>query len=455
MNTAPTRTAGEVLELLQALIRNRCVNDGSPGSGHEERSVNTLESYFGRPGVVVEPAPGRQSVVYRVAGTDPGAPALLLMGHLDVVPVTESGWTVDPFGGEVIDGMVWGRGAVDMLNLTASMAVAFKPYLTGQRRPPAGDLIYLAVADEEQGGGLGAEWLMKNRPNLVECDYVLTEIAYPSVHHSDQPTVHPVKVAEKGPCWKILKGTGTPSHGSQPYETDNAVVKVAEAIVAITRTGSPVELTSEWRSFVEGIGWDPGHVSALLDPDRIDNEIEHLAVEDPLLARWVHACTHLTISPNLVSGGTKANTVADRADTSLDMRVLTGQTEEIVHDHLRKVLGPLYEEIDIEDLIYHPANSSAAEGPLWEAIGDAYEELTGSRRIVPAMTPATTDARFFRAKGIPAYGVGLFDDRVGFSDFLGMFHGNDERIGVDSLGLTARLLHRIIERLPERAVDYS
>ena len=102
-------------------------------------------------------------------------------------------------------------------------------------------------------------------------------------------------------------------------------------------------------------------------------------------------------------------------------------------------------------MIHYPANSSAAEGPLWEAIGDAYESLTGSRRVVPAMTPATTDARFFRAKGIKAYGVGLFDDRVAFSDFLGMFHGNDERIGIRSLGLTAQLLDRIIERLPVQA----
>lgn len=446
-----TRVEGEVLELLQALIRNRCVNDGSPASGHEERSVATLEAYFGEVGVIVEPAPSRQSVVYRVPGAEPQAPALLMMGHLDVVPVTESGWTVDPFGGEVIDGVVWGRGAVDMLNLTAAMAVAFKPYLAGQRRPPAGDLVYLAVADEEQGGGLGADWLINNRPELVECDYVLTEIAYPSVRAPGESPVHPVKVAEKGPCWKILRGKGIPSHGSQPYRTENAVVKVAEAIVAITRTGSPVEITPEWRAFAEGIGWDSDRVSALLDPDRISSEIERMAESDPALARWVHACTHLTISPNLVSGGTKANTVADQADTSLDMRVLPDQTQQVVDDHLRKVLGPLYEDLEMEDLIHQPANASSAEGPLWEAIGDAYESLTGSRRIVPAMTPATTDARFFRARGIPAYGVGLFDDRVPFSDFLGMFHGNDERIGVGSLGLTARLLDRIIQRLPVRA----
>ena len=446
-----TRTEGEVLELLQALIRNRCVNDGSPASGHEARSVATLEAYFGASGEVVEPAPGRQSVVYRIPGSDPAAPCLLLMGHLDVVPVTEEGWSVDPFGAEVIDGMVWGRGAVDMLNLTAAMAVVFKPYLTGESPSPPGGLVYLAVADEEQGGGLGAGWLMDHRPGLIECDYVLTEVAFPAIRSPGQPPVHPVKVAEKGPSWRIIRGSGVPSHGSQPYGTDNAVVKVAEAIVAIARSGSPVEITPEWRGFVEGVGWEPARVAALLDPDLVDAEIELMATEDPLVARWAHACTHLTLSPNLVSGGTKANTVADRADTALDIRVLPGQTDRTIDDHLRKVLGPLYDEVDVESVIHYPANSSAADGPLWEAIGDAYESMTGSRRIVPTMTPATTDARFFRAKGVKAYGVGLFDDRVPLSDFLGMFHGNDERIGVGSLGLTAELLSRIIQRLPHRA----
>ena len=125
----------------------------------------------------------------------------------------------------------------------------------------------------------------------MECDYVLTEIAYPAVRHPGQPPVHPVKVAEKGPCWRILSGTGVPSHGSQPYGTENAVVKVAEAITAIARSGGPVEITPEWRSFVEGIGWDGARVDALLDPDRIDGEIDRMAVDDPLLAP-LGTCLH-------------------------------------------------------------------------------------------------------------------------------------------------------------------
>ena len=150
----------ETIPLLQEMIRNACVNDGTPDSGHEHRSVTTLQDYFGRGGTIVEPHPGRQSVVYRVPGKDPNAPTLALLPHLDVVPVTEESWHHDPFGGEVIDGSVWGRGAVDMLNLTAAMAVVFRPYLTGELEPLPGDLVFAAVADEEAGGALGAGHLV-------------------------------------------------------------------------------------------------------------------------------------------------------------------------------------------------------------------------------------------------------------------------------------------------------
>ena len=441
--------SGEVLELLQALIRNECVNDGSRESGAEYRSVATLADFFGEAGEIVEPLPGRSSVVYRVPGRDPTAPKVLLMGHLDVVPVSEGGWSVDPFAGEVIGDFVWGRGTVDMLNLTAAMAVVFRRYLTGQASQPAGDLIYLGVADEEAGGRHGAEWIVKNRFDLVECDYVLTEVAFPSLKADDGSVVYPVKVGEKGPFWQRLRTSGSPSHGSQPYGTDNAVTKLAAAISAIAASEGPVDITPEWRAFVEGVGLAPERAAALLDPDLLDDEIASISVDDPVYARWVHACTHLTLSPNTMSGGSKTNTVPDAAEATLDVRLLPGQTEIDLTDHLRKVLGPDYEDLVIEGIQESEASASATSGPMWEAIRSGFESMTGSGRIVPALTPVATDARFFRARGVAAYGVGLFDDQVGFSDFLSMFHGNDERVSVQSLGLTAQLLDRIIESLSD------
>jgi acetylornithine deacetylase/succinyl-diaminopimelate desuccinylase-like protein len=439
----------EVGELLGALIRNRCVNDGTPESGFEIRSVETLEAYFGSAGEVIEPMPGRASTVYRVPGKDPKAPKLLLMGHLDVVPVSEEGWSVDPFAAEVIDGFIWGRGTVDMLNLTAAMAAVFKAYLTGERPQPQGDLIYFGVADEEAGGKHGAQWIINNRFDLVECDYVLTEVAFPSLTAEDGTTVYPVKVGEKGPFWRTFRSSGTPSHGSQPYGTDNAVAKLGAAIAAIAQSEGPVDITPEWRAFVEGVGLSAERTAALLDPDLLDDEIASIAIDDPVFARWVHACTHLTLSPNMMRGGTKMNTVADSAEASVDIRLLPGQTEVVLDDHLRKVLGPGYEELVIEATQQFEASASATQGPMWEAILAGFESMTGGRRVVPALTPVATDARFFRSRGIGAYGVGMFDDQVRFSDFLSMFHGNNERVSVASLGLTALLLDHIIEALSD------
>ena len=143
----------ELAGLLGTLIRNQCVNDGTPDSGHEYRSVETLAEFFGEAGRVFEPHPGRQSVLYRVPGRNPSAPRLMLMGHLDVVPAQPKGWSHDPFGGELHDGFIWGRGAVDMLNITVTMAAVFSRYLAGELPQPAGDLLYLAVADEGDSRG--------------------------------------------------------------------------------------------------------------------------------------------------------------------------------------------------------------------------------------------------------------------------------------------------------------
>lgn len=439
----------EVVELLVELIRNACVNDGTADSGGEARSVATLESYFGRPGQIFEPHPGRQSVAYRVPGTSDG-PSLLLMGHLDVVPANPAGWSVDPFGGEIRDGFVWGRGAVDMLNLTAAMAVVFKRHLEGAAPRLGGDLVYLGVADEEAGGALGAEYILETEPAAVLCDYVLTEIASPSLRTADGEAL-PVTVAEKGPFWRHLATSGIPGHGSQPYGTRNALVPLAAAIGRLVDQPTPVLITEEWKAFVARLPVADDLAADLVDPDRVDAAIDRVAADDPGLARWAHACTHLTISPNMLSAGVKANVVPDAAGADVDIRLLPGQDEQALHDHFRKVLGPgLYEEIEFTPVLDHAGNGSPAEGPLWEAIGEAYESLSGTRNIVPTLIPVTTDARFFRDRGSIAYGVGLFDDRVGFGDLIAMFHGNDERVSLGSMDLTTQLLDRTLEAFGRR-----
>jgi acetylornithine deacetylase/succinyl-diaminopimelate desuccinylase-like protein len=227
---------GQTVELLQQLIRNQGVNDGTVGSGQEVRTSDVLRAYLEGSGLdleVYEPegAPGRASLVARIEGTDPAAPTLCLMGHTDVVPVTPANWTRDPFGGELVNGEVWGRGALDMLNLTASQAVALKA-LARKGWRPRGTLVYLACADEEAGGALGAGHVCKKHWDALRADYLLTENGGTVSGHGDELTVT-VHVGEKGVAWRRLRVTGTPGHGSMPYGADNALVKAAQVVTRL------------------------------------------------------------------------------------------------------------------------------------------------------------------------------------------------------------------------------
>jgi acetylornithine deacetylase/succinyl-diaminopimelate desuccinylase-like protein len=432
------------VELLQELIRNRCVNDGSVDSGGEGRSVATLVDFFGVEGEVLEPHAGRQSLVYRIEGSDPEAPSLAFVPHLDVVPADPLGWSVDPYAAEIDDGFVFGRGAVDMLNVTAAMAVAVKPYINGEIKA-GGDLVFAAVADEEAGGRLGAMHLVEEHWSLVAADYLLTEVAYPALSGSGGSIV-PVSVGEKGAFWSILETTGTPGHGSVPYGADNALEKLVLALAGIIETPPPAALTPEWLSFLEDLGLDGESTGLLADLDGLDGEIERISADDPALAAYIHAATHLTTSANVARAGTKTNVVADSARAQMDIRALPGMDRQFVDAHLRKAMGSAAGHVDITPVMDNEATVSPVGNVLWEAIGDAVEDLEGHRRLTPTMMTVATDARFWRARGTVCYGVGLFDDRMGFSEMLSLFHGHDERVSARSVERTALLYERVLER---------
>lgn len=434
----------DAVELLQTLIRNQCVNDGTPESGFEARSVETVVEYLGVEGEVFEPMPGRQSVVYRVPGTDPEAPSLALVPHLDVVPVDRAGWSVDPFAAEVVDGLIYGRGAVDMLNVAAAMTVTVRPYLNGEKKP-RGDLLFCAVADEENGGRFGAMALVNEHWDLVKADYLLTEVAYPGLTVDDHKAV-PVSIGEKGAYWSILETSGAPGHGSLPYGTDNALEKMVTALAGVIDTPVPADITEEWVSFVENLGLGEESTRRLTDIDQLDAEIDRIAVLDPTLARYIHAATHLTISSNMLHAGTKTNVIADRAHAQVDIRGLPGMDRAFVDSHLRKAMGSAAGHVEIRPIMDGNATISPVGNPLWKAIGDAVQELDGHRNLAPTLMTVATDARFWRAKGTVCYGVGLYDDRMTFSEMLTLFHGHDERVSVASVERTTALYERVLDR---------
>jgi acetylornithine deacetylase/succinyl-diaminopimelate desuccinylase-like protein len=443
---------GATVEALQTLIRNACVNDGSATSGEEVRNADVLESLVAGPGVEVErfePTPGRVSLVARIEGRDPSAPSLCLMGHTDVVPVHADGWSRDPFGGELVrnaDGVpeVWGRGAVDMLNLTASMAVAFRD-LADRGVRPRGDLIYFAVADEEAGSAHGARWMAENETDAIRCDYVLTESGGLHDGPSDRPSIG-VTVAEKGVAWRKLRVRGTPGHGSMPYRIDNALVKAAAVIQRLADYRPPPRFHELWAGRVEALPVTDEMKAALLDEARIDELLAELP--SAASAAHFHACTHTTFSPNLIEGGVmKTNVIPDSVELDVDIRTLPGESTAEVEAHLRAALGDLADDVEVEILIDDPASISRIDTPLWDALQRAVLVPFPGARLNPQFSVGFTDSRVFRELGAVSYGAGLFNPTVDAAEFARRFHGHDERIDVESLGLTVELWQRVVADL--------
>ncbi len=434
-----TSLTDEATDLLQHLIRNGCVNDGSVSSGQEHRNADLLEGYLEGSGVdmeTFEPEPGRTSLVAKIQGYDSAAPSLTLLGHTDVVPANADDWRHDPFGGELIEGVVWGRGAIDMLNLTATMATGFR-HLAASGFRPAGNLTYIAVADEEALGTHGARWLCQHAAAEVDADYVITESGGFPMNGADGTTRLPVIVGEKGVYWCILTVRGTPGHGSQPLRTDNALVKAAEVVRRIDEFRPQAQLHEAWVRFVEEIGFRPEMADPLLDPDRIDAFCEELPQVG--LARQAHACTHTTLAPTVMRAGNKINMIPDRVELEIDIRTLPGWDSLDVRAMLADVIGDLADDVDIAFASEEPASTSPMDTPLWDALQRVSRLFYPGARTVPFITVGATDARYHRALGSVAYGFGLHSQAIGFEEYGAMFHGIDERVDVESLRLSTEM----------------
>ncbi len=429
----------QTVELLQTMIRNQCVNHGTPESGQEVRNADALTGFLEGAGLDVErfePTPDRVSIVSRIPGRDPDAPSLCLMGHTDVVPVNPDGWSRDPFGGDLVDGEVWGRGAVDMLNITSSMAVAFR-HLATTGFQPRGDLIYFGVADEEAGSAHGAQWFADNEPDAIRADYCLTENGGLHGGTPARPTIG-INIGEKGVAWRRLRVKGRPGHGSMPFRSDNALVLAAAVVQRLAQYRPPARFTELWPERVESMGVDEETKAIMLDAERLDEVLETM----PNLgaAAYLYSCTHTTFSANLIDGGAmKANVIPDAVEIQVDIRTLPGEDGDSVRHHLDTALGDLTDKVEVEIIMNDAASISRTDNPLWESLHRAVTKPFPSARLSPQMTVGFTDARVYRQMGAVAYGAGLFSPDLDAGDFSQRFHGNDERIDVESLRLTTQL----------------
>lgn len=428
--------------LLRDLIRNACVNDGSPDSGQEARNAQRIADYLAGSGaevVFTEPHPGRVSAIFRVRGTDPGAPALSLIGHTDVVPADEANWTVDPFAAELIDGVIYGRGAVDMLNLTAAMAVVTRQVATSGRRL-RGDLVFAAVADEESGSRFGMEWITEHRPDLVPAQYALTESGGVHVGADGPSPAVVLTVGEKGGAPRQLIAHGRSGHGSMPWGAHNAAVLAAEAVVRLARHRTRPVISGLWRQYVAAHGFPDDVAARLLAAESLDDELPRFGAA----ARYAHAVSHLTIAPTVLRAGHKGNVIPGSAVVGLDVRLLPGQDESAADAEITAALGDLAEHVETAGKGYRAGSQSTASGPLFEAIERAVRRQFPRARLLPALTGGGTDARFIRDLGGTAYGFALFSDAWGVGEYRSIFHGDDEHIDLASLELTTTALADVV-----------
>ncbi|WP_309079729.1 M20/M25/M40 family metallo-hydrolase [Zhihengliuella sp.] len=423
----------EVVDICRNLIRIDTSNFGNNDSRGERRAAEYAASLMADAGAdpqILESSPGRASVVARVAGSDSSLPALVVHGHLDVVPAQAADWSVDPFSGEISDGMVWGRGAVDMKDMDA-MILSVMRHMARAGERPRRDIVYAFFADEEAGGDYGAGWLVEKHPELFAgATEAISEVGGFSSTINGRRAYF-LQTAEKGIAWLRLAAAGRAGHGSQ-INDDNAVTRLADAVSRIGAHQWPIEYTKTTRAFLEG-------VSDLTGVEFDESDPQALLDQLGTVARFVGATLQNTSNPTALSAGYKHNVIPGTAEALIDCRTLPGQ-EEILRETIRRLAGPGvdivadHEDISLEvpfsgDLVESMIGSLAAEDP------DAV--------VLPYMLSGGTDNKSLARLGITGYGFAPLRLPPEL-DFTGMFHGIDERVPVDSLKFGTRVLHRLL-----------
>ena len=432
---APVDPQDEAVELCRDLIRFASVNDGTGRGKGEREAAEYVAGKLAEVGLqpqLFESAPNRTSVVARVEGEDRSRPALLIHGHLDVVPAEPKAWTYDPFAGEIAAGALWGRGAIDMLDMDAmTLAVVRDRLRTG--RKPARDVVLAFVADEEAGGVFGAQWLVKHQRQLFEgCTEAISEVGGFSLSVNDDLRLYLIETAQKGMAWMRLTATGTAGHGSM-VNSDNAVTRLCEAVARLGAHEFPVHLTTTVRAFLDEVS---GAFGIELDTDDMPATVAKLGP----LARIIGATLRNTANPTMLDAGYKHNVIPGTASAMVDGRYLPG-FEEAWERELDEVLGP---DIGREYVHYDIALETEFEGALVDAMASALRAHDPGARAVPYMLSGGTDAKSFSRLGIRCFGFSPLRLPADL-DFAGMFHGVDERVPLESLKFGVRVLDRFLD----------
>jgi acetylornithine deacetylase/succinyl-diaminopimelate desuccinylase-like protein len=434
----PSRVDDEVVDLCRDLIRFDTSNYGDDPRSQERDAAEYVAEKLAEVGVtteLIEPAPNRTSVFARLDGEDSTRPALLLHGHLDVVPADAADWTQPPFAAEIADDagvpMVWGRGAIDMKDMDAMMLSVIRHRVRTGRRPPR-DIVLAFLADEEAGGKFGSHWLVEHRPDLFEgVDVAVGEVGGFSFTVRDDLRLYLIETAEKGLAWMRLTAKGKAGHGSM-VNRENAVTRLATAVDRLGTHQFPMTMTKTVRALLEelrdALGLDPD-----VDPDAVVAQLGPIA---PIIG----ATLRHSAAPTMLDAGYKSNVIPGEAHAVVDGRYLPGMRD----DFLAQVDAVLGADITREQLVDDISFESGFDGPVVEAMVTALSENDPSARAVPYTFSGGTDAKAFAQLGVAGYGfVPLrLPPSLAFAD---LFHGIDERVPVDALKFGARVLDRFLD----------
>jgi acetylornithine deacetylase/succinyl-diaminopimelate desuccinylase-like protein len=430
----------EVIRILRDLIRF----DTSNPPGNERPAAEYLATLLRRDGIdaiVLESRPGRGNVVARLAG-DGSAPPLLLSAHLDVVPAVASEWTHPPFGAEIHDGYVWGRGAVDMKHMAAMSVVTLlelKRRGTRLRR----DVIFAGVADEEAGGRAGAGWLVDTHLDRVKAAFCLTEVGGMSVP-MPRATLIPIQVAEKGLLWFRLRVRGTAGHGSMPTP-DSAVLKLCRAVTRLARAPLGYHLTPTAREFLRAVAAAQRAPASQLLRGLLSRPTARamLRLVPPARRRAFRAMLYNTAAPTVLRAGVRVNVIPGEAVAEVDGRYLPGVTYTEFLEEVRRVVGPAF---TIETIEHAPPVEMQLDSPVLDAIRQVMARHLPAARVVPYLLPGVTDAKHYARVGIPTYGFAPVE--LGPNEpFAELYHSPNERISVKGVLAGQIWLREVVDAL--------
>lgn len=429
----PALMEDEAIEICRRLIQIDTTNYGNNQGSGELEAANYVMSLLEEVGLspkLYESAPGRANVVVRLSGSDSSLPALIVHGHLDVVPAIKEDWSVDPFGAEVKDGMIWGRGAVDMKNMDA-MIIASIRHICREKIIPPRDLIIALFADEEAGGEYGAEWMVEHHPEVFAgAAEAISEVGGFSVDINGK-RAYMLQSAEKGIAWLKLTAHGTAGHGSQ-INAENPVTRLASAVSRIGSHQWPLSYTKTTRSLLESVAEMTGLSFEERDPAPLLHAMGNVS-------RFVGATLQNTANPTALEAGYKHNVIPGHAEALIDCRTLPEEHEatiekiqELAGDHVE--LSMVHEQTSLE-VPFAGALVDSMIGALLAEDPDAV--------VLPYMLSGGTDNKALARLGITGYGFAPLQLPADL-DFTGMFHGVDERVPVDSIKFGVRVLEKLL-----------